>query len=69
MTHDVVEAVEVVRQGTRNQIKHWCELLRKAKIRFEVRRFCDEHRQTRSDRAELWVKLSPRKSGPFCHPQ
>ena len=57
MSHDVVEALEIVASGTLDQIKHWCELLRKAKIRFEVRRFRDEHRPSRSDHAELWVKL------------
>jgi hypothetical protein len=55
MTHVVAEAVEVVASGTLTQIERWGELLRKAKIQFEVRRFCDEHRPTRINHVELWV--------------
>jgi hypothetical protein len=55
MIHDMVSAVEAVASGTLTQIERWCELLRKAKIQFEVRRFCDEHRPTKRNHAELWV--------------
>jgi hypothetical protein len=55
MTQDVAEAVEVVASGTLTQIGRWCKLLRKAKIQFEIRRFCDEHRPTRRNHAELWI--------------
>ena len=53
MTHDV--AVEVVASGTLTQIERWGSLLRKAKIRFEVRRPCNEHRSSRRKHAEMWV--------------
>jgi hypothetical protein len=55
MIHDMATAVEVVASGTLTQIERWGELLRKAKIQFEVRRLCDEHRPTRRNHAELWV--------------
>ena len=56
MTRDMAAVVEVVASGTLNQIKRWCELLRKAKIQFEVRSFCDDHKPTRRNHAELWVE-------------
>ena len=57
MIHDVAlaVAVEVVASGTLTQIERWSELLRKAKIQFEMRRPFDEHRPTRRNYAELWV--------------
>ena len=55
MTHDMTVAVEVVASGTLAQTERWGELLRKAKIQFEVRRLCDEHRPTRRNHVELWV--------------
>jgi hypothetical protein len=53
MTHDVAE--EVVASGSLTQIELWSELLRKAKIQFEVRRCCDEHLPRRRNHAEIWV--------------
>jgi hypothetical protein len=55
MTHDSAVAMEAVASGTLTQIERWCALLRKAKIQFEVRPFCDEHMPTRRNHAELWV--------------
>ena len=55
MIHDMGSALEAVASGTLIQIERWCELLRKAKIQFEVRRFCGEHRPTKRNHAELWV--------------
>ena len=55
MIHDMATAMEVVASGTLTQIERWAELLRKAKIQFEVRRLFDEHRPTRRNHAELWV--------------
>ena len=49
------QTVEVVATGTLAQTERWGELLRKAKVQFEVRRFCDEHRPARRNHAELWV--------------
>ena len=52
---DSTVVVEVVASGTLTQIELWGKLLRKAKILYEVRRLCDEHRLTRRNHAELWV--------------
>ena len=57
MIHDMATAIEVVASGPFAQVERWGELLRKAKIKFEVRRLCDEHRPTRSNHAELWVDV------------
>jgi hypothetical protein len=55
MSHAPAVETEAVASGSFAQIERWAELLRKAKVRFEVRCFCDEHRVNRLDRAELWV--------------
>jgi hypothetical protein len=46
---------EVVATGTFAQVERWTELLRQARIQYEVRWSCDEHRPQRHERAELWV--------------
>jgi hypothetical protein len=50
------QIVEVVASGSLERVEHWGELLRKAKIQFEMRRSFDEHRPTRRNYAELWVE-------------
>jgi hypothetical protein len=57
MIHDMATAMEVVASGTLTQIERWCELLRKAKIQFEVRRLFDGHRPPRRNHVELWVDV------------
>ena len=47
--------MEVVASGNLAQLAEWEKLLRASKITCEVRRFCDEHKKPRPDRAELWV--------------
>jgi hypothetical protein len=45
----------VVASGTRAKVQHWADLLRRARIRFEMRHFSDDHLPTRSTHAELWA--------------
>lgn len=55
---DNVAEMEVVASGSLKQIENWSKLLRGSTIVCEVRRFCDEHKVRRADRAELWVTRS-----------
>lgn len=47
--------MEAVASGSLGQLEEWGQLLLSSRITCEVRRFCDEHKEPRADRAELWV--------------
>lgn len=53
MTHDVAE--EVVPSGSLAQVERWSELLRKARILFQLRRCCDEYLPRERNHAGIWV--------------
>jgi hypothetical protein len=50
-----VEDCIAIASGARDLVDHWGQLLRKARISFELRWSCEEARPTGSSQTELWV--------------